>query len=137
MKFKIGDSVITLVERGSVKEGDIGCIDAIHQKEDCYTVGFYATEDALLYSGRFRDEELCLAKPEEAPGALEEGDVVELLQDLPGINKGSIGEIVSGLDKDVYAARFSVPGLEIPLLMPVKVSFIKKLGHVEPKHHHH
>ena len=46
MKYKVGDKVIVLVERGVAKEGDVGVIDAVHK--ETYTVGFYATEDALI-----------------------------------------------------------------------------------------
>ena len=50
MRYKVGDPVIVMVERGIAKEGDVGVIDAVHK--DCYTVGFYATEDALIGNGK-------------------------------------------------------------------------------------
>ena len=137
MKFKVGDSVITLVEKGTVKEGDIGHIDAVHPTSKTYTVGFYATEDALLYSGKFAEEELSFAPTKQGNAPYVPGDVIEVLADLVGISKGSVGEIVSEISPGVYAVSFEVPTMSIPLLMPVKAEDFRKIGHHETHHHHH
>ena len=137
MKYKIGDMVISLLERGTVKEGDVGCIDAIHKDNCSYTVGFYATEDALLYSGRFREEELRPHVKNEETALYEEGDVVELLVDMPSLPKGSVGEIVSLISPGVYAASFAIESMTVPLLVPVQAENIRKLGHHESPHSHH
>ena len=134
MRFKRGDFVISLVEKGPVREGDVGTIDAVHP--DSYTVGFYATEDALLYSGSFHDEELAPYVKNEARGALNEGDIVETLVEFPSLPAGSVGQVVSTLSKGVYAVSFGIEGVELPLLFPVEETNLRKIGHQESHHHH-
>lgn len=136
MKFQRGQSVKTLIEKGTVKEGDLGVIDAVHE-DGSYTVGFYATEDALLYSGHFQPEELTLyTKNKEQPSKYEEGDVVELLVALPSLEIGSIGKIVTCLEDGNYVGSFAIDSMIVPLLVPLLPSQIKKVGHIEETHHH-
>ena len=135
MRYKIGDFVKTLIQKGEVKEGDVGVIDAIHL--DSYTVGFYATEDALLYSGPCYEEELAPYEKKEEISELVEGDVVELTEELPSLPALSVGEIVSKIDDGVYACSFAIPSMSIPLLVPVKASCLRKIGHHEKEEHHH
>lgn len=137
MRFKRGDSVLTLVERGTAREGDVGVIDAIHPGDQSYTVGFYATEDALLYSGRFHDDELAPHAKKPTHAILEEGDVVELLSPLPSLEKGAVGQVSAVLENHCYAVAFAIPSMSIPLLVPVPETELKKLGHNEESHHHH
>lgn len=134
MRFKRGDFVISLIEKGTVREGDVGTIDAVHP--DSYTVGFYATEDALLYSGTFFDEELAPYQKEEARPSFIEGDIVELLADYPSLPKGSVGEIVASIGPGIFAMSSGVEGAELPLLVPVKEKDLRRIGHRESDHHH-
>ena len=135
MRFHRGEFVKTLIQKGEVKEGDVGVIDAVH--EDSYTVGFYATEDALLYSGSFFEEELAPYEKKEEVVEFVEGDVVELIEELPSLVALSIGEVVSKIDDGVYACSFAIPTMSIPLLVPVKSSSLRKIGHHEKQEHHH
>ena len=134
MKYSVGDQVITLVERGQAKEGDVGCIDAI--KGDRYLVGFYATEDALLASAYFFEEELTPATKSKENHVFIEGDVVETLVEYPSLPKLSVGKVVAEVEKDTYAVSFALPNMSIPFLFPIRASDLLKIGHEENHHHH-
>ena len=98
MRYKVGDKVIVLVERGIAKEGDVGVIDAVHK--DTYTVGFYATEDALIDSASYYPEELRLAEEQHLVSPFEKGERVITKKEVAGYPAG-----LKGIVMDVYPEK--------------------------------
>lgn len=125
-KFKVGDPVIVMVERGIAKEGDVGVIDAVH--EGCYTVGFYATEDALIGNARYYEDELRPQLEEESHSPFEKGEKVRTLKEVATYPAGLLGIVM-----DVYPSSHALAvqviksGDEFPAVLPYKEDEVEKV----------
>ncbi|MEE5995866.1 MAG: hypothetical protein V3G53_04900, partial [Candidatus Enteromonas sp.] len=81
--------------RGAANEGDVGVIDAIHENDRTYTVGFYAAEDCLIDSCVYHEDEIRPFEGSHLHGPYEVGERVKTLEEKYTFPKGTIGEVVS------------------------------------------
>ncbi len=117
MRYKVGDKVIVLVERGVAKEGDVGVIDAVHK--DTYTVGFYATEDALIDSASYYPEELRLAEEQHLVSPFEKGERVITKKEVAGYPAGLKGIVMDVYpEKHALAVQVIKDGDDFPAILP-------------------
>jgi hypothetical protein len=89
MKYKFGDRVIPLIERGVAHEGDVGVVDAIHKENGTYTVGFYAAEDCLVGSNVYYEDELRPFEEKDRPAPFAIGDIVKTKRPSSNSPKGA------------------------------------------------
>jgi len=126
MKYKVGDYVYSLIERGRISEGDLLKVDAIHSKERSYACSLYLTEDAKEDEAIFFEEELSPAEEKETgPLPIESGDEVITLSDMPGAPKGSEGTVLESYPKSKGAA---VQIHDTPYVLPYPWGELKKKG---------
>ena len=117
MRYKVGDKAIVLVERGVAKEGDVGVIDAVHK--DTYTVGFYATEDALIDSASYYPEELRLAEEQHLVSPFEKGERVITKKEVAGYPAGLKGIVMDVYpEKHALAVQVIKDGDDFPAILP-------------------
>lgn len=117
MKYKVGDPVIVMVERGVAKEGDVGVIDAVHS--NCYTVGFYATEDALIGNARYYEDELRPQLEKEEKSSFEKGEKVLTLKEVATYPAGLVGIVMDVYpSKKALAIQVIKDGDEFPAVLP-------------------
>ena len=95
MKYKFGDRVVTLIKRGLANEGDVGVIDAVHEKDGNYTVGFYAAEDCLIDAATFYEDEIRPFEGEHVHGPYDVGERVKTLEEKYTFPAGTLGEVVA------------------------------------------
>ena len=118
MKYQVGSFVKVLVARDCALEGNVGVIDAVHEKEQTYTVGFYAAEDCMMGSARFYEEELAPYKQSKAKEKYEVGDIVESLVDKPTKEKGNEGEVIAVYPETKAIAVSFQKEKEFPIILP-------------------
>ena len=127
MKYKVGDKVIVLVERGIAKEGDVGVIDAVHK--DTYTVGFYATEDALIDSASYYPEELRLAEEKHLVSPFEKGERVITKKEVAGYPAGLKGIVMDVYpEKHALAVQVIKDGDDFPAILPYLEENVAKVA---------
>lgn len=127
MKYKVGDKVIVLVERGIAKEGDVGVIDAVHK--DTYTVGFYATEDALIDSASYYPEELRLAEEQHLVSPFEKGERVITKKEVAGYPAGLKGIVMDVYpEKHALAVQVIKDGDDFPAILPYLEENVAKVA---------
>ncbi len=135
MKYKFGDRVIPLVERGVAHEGDVGVVDAIHKENGTYTVGFYAAEDCLVGSSVYYEEELRPFEEKDRPAPFAIGDIVKTKKTLLQFPKGSMGEVLQLFPETKgVAVKVSDPTTHLPFTMPYGYD---ELELIEKHEHHH
>ena len=126
MKYKVGDKVIVLVERGVAKEGDVGVIDAVHK--ETYTVGFYATEDALIGNASYYPEELRPADEESLVSPFEKGERVITKTEVAGYPAGLKGIVMDVYpEKHALAVQVIKDGDDFPAILPYKEENVAKI----------
>ena len=127
MKYKVGDKVIVLVERGIAKEGDVGVINAVHK--DTYTVGFYATEDALIDSASYYPEELRLAEEQHLVSPFEKGERVITKKEVAGYPAGLKGIVMDVYpEKHALAVQVIKDGDDFPAILPYLEENVAKVA---------
>lgn len=127
MRFKVGDPVIVMVERGIAKEGDVGVVDAVFK--DHYTVGFYATEDALIGNGTYYEEELRPQEEKTLESPFEKGEKVLTLEEVATYPAGLVGIVMDVYpEKQALAVQVIKGGDEFPAVLPYKEEQVKKLS---------
>ena len=127
MRYKVGDKVIVLVERGIAKEGDVGVIDAVHK--DTYTVGFYATEDALIDSASYYPEELRLAEEQHLVSPFEKGERVITKKEVAGYPTGLKGIVMDVYpEKHALAVQVIKDGDDFPAILPYLEENVAKVA---------
>ncbi len=127
MRFKVGDPVIVMVERGIAKEGDVGVVDAVFK--DHYTIGFYATEDALIGNGTYYEEELRAQEERHMESPFEKGERVLTLEEVATYPSGLIGIVMDVYpEKKALAVQVIKDGDEFPAVLPYKEEQVKKLS---------
>ena len=127
MKYKVGDKVIVMVERGVAKEGDVGVVDAVH--EDAYTVGFYATEDALIGNASYHPEELRPAEEVQAFSPFEKGDRVITKKEVAGYPSGLKGIVMDVYpEKHALAVQVIKEGDDFPAILPYLEENVVKIA---------
>ena len=127
MRYKVGDKVIVLVERGIAKEGDVGVIDAVHK--DTYTVGFYATEDALIDSASYYPEELRLAEEQHLVSPFEKGERVITKKEVAGYPAGLKGIVMDVYpEKHALAVQVIKDGDDFPAILPYLEENVAKVA---------
>ena len=127
MRYKVGDKVIVLVERGIAKEGDVGVIDAVHK--DTYTVGFYATEDALIDSASYYPEELRLAEEQHLVSPFEKGERVITKKEVAGYPAGLKGIVMDVYpEKHALAVQVIKEGDDFPAILPYLEENVAKVA---------
>ena len=127
MKYKVGDKVIVLVERGVAKEGDVGVIDAVHK--DTYTVGFYATEDALIGNASYYPEELRPAEEQTLCSPFEKGEHVITKAEVAGYPAGLKGIVMDVYpEKHALAVQVIKEGDDFPAILPYKEENVAKIS---------
>ena len=127
MRYKVGDKVIVLVERGIAKEGDVGVIDAVHK--DTYTVGFYATEDALIDSASYYPEELRLAEEQHLVSPFEKGERVITKKEVAGYPSGLKGIVMDVYpEKHALAVQVIKDGDDFPAILPYLEENVAKVA---------
>ena len=127
MRYKVGDPVIVMVERGIAKEGDVGVIDAVHK--DCYTVGFYATEDALIGNGKYYEDELRPQLEKEEESSFRKGEKVLTLKEVATYPAGLVGIVIDVYpNKKALAVQGIKEGEEFPAVLPYLEEDVQKLS---------
>ncbi len=127
MKYKVGDKVIVLVERGVAKEGDVGVIDAVHKEG--YTVGFYATEDALIGNASYYPEELRPLEKEGMVSPFEKGEHVITKAEVAGYPAGLKGIVMDVYpEKHALAVQVIKDGDDFPAILPYKEENVEKIS---------
>ncbi len=125
MKYKVGDKVVVMVKRGIAKEGDMGVIDAVHK--ETYTVGFYATEDALIDSESYYPEELRPAEEANLVSPFEKGDHVITKEEVAGYPAGLKGIVMDTYpEKRALAVQVIKEGDDFPAILPYKEESVEK-----------
>ncbi len=125
MKYKVGDKVVVMVKRGIAKEGDMGVIDAVHK--ETYTVGFYATEDALIDSESYYPEELRPAEEANLVSPFEKGDHVITKEEVAGYPAGLKGIVMDAYpEKHALAVQVIKEGDDFPAILPYKEESVEK-----------
>ncbi len=125
MKYQVGDKVVVMVKRGIAKEGDIGVIDAVHK--ETYTVGFYATEDALIDSESYYPEELRPAEEANLVSPFEKGDHVITKEEVAGYPAGLKGIVMDTYpEKRALAVQVIKEGDDFPAILPYKEESVEK-----------
>ena len=126
MKYKVGDKVTVLVQRDIAKEGDIGVIDAVHK--DTYTVGFYATEDALIGSASYYPEEVAPAEERLVASPFKKGGHVKTLVEVAGYPAGLVGIVMDTYpEKKALAVQVIKEGDDFPAILPYKEENVAKV----------
>lgn len=114
-----------MVERGVAKEGDVGVIDAVH--ETFYTVGFYATEDALIGNAKFFPDELRPAERQELKSPFEKGEKVITKKEVAGYPSGLKGIVMDVYpEKKALAVKVIKENDDFPAILPYKEEDIQK-----------
>ncbi len=127
MKYKVGDKVIVLVERGVAKEGDVGVIDAVHKER--YTIGFYATEDALIGNASYYPEELRPLEKEGMVSPFEKGEHVITETEVAGYPAGLKGIVMDVYpEKHALAVQVIKDGDDFPAILPYKEENVQKIS---------
>lgn len=126
MKYQVGDKVVVMVKRGIAKEGDMGVIDAVHK--ETYTVGFYATEDALIDSESYYPEELRPAEEANLVSPFEKGDHVITKEEVAGYPAGLKGIVMDTYpEKRALAVQVIKEGDDFPAILPYKEESVEKV----------
>ncbi len=127
MKYKVGDKVIALIERGVAKEGDVGVVDAVHK--DTYTVGFYATEDALIDSVSYYQDELRPAEEKTMDSPFDKGERVMTKAEVAGYPAGLIGIVMDVYpEKHALAVQVIKDGDDFPAILSYSEENVAKIG---------
>lgn len=118
--------MIALVERGIAKEGDVGMIDAVHK--ETYTVGFYATEDALIGSASYYPDELRPAEESVFSSPFEKGEQVITKAEVAGYPAGLEGTVMDVYpEKHALAVQVIKKGDDFPAILPYKEENVAKI----------
>ncbi|MBP5092371.1 MAG: hypothetical protein J6328_07485 [Bacilli bacterium] len=137
MRYKFGDRVIPLIKKGAANEGDVGVIDAVHEKEKNYTVGFYAAEDCLIDSLTFFEDELRPFEGAEEEAPYEIGERLRTLVEKYSFPEGIIGEVVAIYGQTKAVALKVLNDKGEAAILPYAYREVAKILDGAPHCHHH